>query len=136
MIHGYKWDATTGKLELLHSLKFDAGTEPRHLVFSADGKWGLLQTEKTNLLMALAYDAETGQFSAPTKERTTLTIPGDWNGISSGAEVLSHLTALQRFEKTVAVAVRSFTSHVQPRLLLAGPCPPCRKTCVRIESWT
>jgi 6-phosphogluconolactonase (cycloisomerase 2 family) len=38
MVHGYRWNDEEGRLEEGSSLKFDAGTTPRHMVFTPDGR--------------------------------------------------------------------------------------------------
>lgn len=130
VVHGYRWNSASGKLEPGNTLVLEAGTDPRHLTFSADGKWGLLQTEKTSMLMALAYDSDEGRFAQPTPARTTSTIPGDWNGISYGAEVclFVHLGG-QLSPRLTPTRTRTPTARVRG----LGSSPPEREGRVRLK---
>ena len=86
-VHGYKWNARTGNVAALPPTTFEKGTAPRHMVFSRAGKFALLLTESTSLLIVLELDSKTG---ALTERSRTSILPPGWNGINHAAEVVLH----------------------------------------------
>lgn len=62
------------------------GTQPRHLVFSADGRHAYIVNELANSVSVCRYDEETGL--SPLQE--TPTLPGDFAGTSHAAAIRLH----------------------------------------------
>lgn len=79
----------TNEGELENAAEYTAapGAGPRHFVFHPQGKVGYLLNEMNATVSALAYDSESGKFSAV---QTLSTLPDDWKGRKSCAEVRIH----------------------------------------------
>ena len=58
-------------------VSFHTGTAPRHMVFAGSGKFALLLTESTSLIIILELDRKTG---ALTERSRTSILPPGWNG--------------------------------------------------------
>jgi len=83
------------------------GSGPRHIVFSPDEKWAYVISEMGSTVTALAHDAKTG---ALKEIQTVSTLPEDFHGRSSGAEIAIHpsgkfLYASNRGHDSIAVFV-------------------------------
>lgn len=76
-----------GKLKKAAEHSEKPGSGPRHFVFHPDGKHGYLLNEMNSTVSALSYDSETGKF---TSVQTLSTIPKDWKGRKSCAEIRIH----------------------------------------------
>ena len=63
------------------------GAGPRHSAFSTDGRFVFVINELNNTLVSYAYDADTGRL---TEKDTQPTLPADFTGNSSTAEVRVH----------------------------------------------
>lgn len=63
------------------------GAGPRHFVFGADGRHAYAITEMGSTIIAFDYDPATG---ALTTRQTVPTLPADFKGTSSGAEIRLH----------------------------------------------
>jgi 6-phosphogluconolactonase len=63
------------------------GSGPRHLAFHPNGKFAYLINELANTVIAFAYDAARG---ALTELQTITTLPGEFNGRNSTAEIEVH----------------------------------------------
>ncbi|HVU07986.1 MAG TPA: lactonase family protein [Verrucomicrobiae bacterium] len=81
------------------------GSGPRHIVFSPDEKWAYVVSEMGSTVTALAHDAKTG---ALKEIQTVSTLPADFHGYNSGAEIALHpsgkfLYASNRGHNSIAV---------------------------------
>jgi 6-phosphogluconolactonase len=63
------------------------GSGPRHFVFGADGRHAYVITEMGSTIIGFDYDPTTG---ALTTRQTVTTLPADFKGESSGAEIRLH----------------------------------------------
>jgi 6-phosphogluconolactonase len=85
----YKFDAKQGKLTPndppFATLK--PGSGPRHFAWHPNDKFAYVLGEMTSTLTALNYDSKRGAFSEIT---TVSTLPGDFSGDNSTAEVVVH----------------------------------------------
>ena len=63
------------------------GSGPRHFAFGADGRHAYALTELGNTVLVFDYQAATG---ALTTRQTLSTLPADFSGASSGAEIRVH----------------------------------------------
>ena len=85
----YRFDAEHGKLipaePPFASLKPGAG--PRHLVFRPDGKYAYVINELNSTITAFAYNPTSG---ALTEVQTVSSLPKQFNGHNSGAEIAVH----------------------------------------------
>ncbi len=66
-----------------------AGAGPRHFTFSADGRLGFVINELDSTLTAFSFDQSTGSFKVLG---TVSSLPPDWTGRNSTAEVQVHPT--------------------------------------------
>lgn len=69
------------------SISIKAGSGPRHLAFHPNGRFAYLINEMGSTLTALSYDSKRG---ALQELQTVSTLPDDFRGPSSGAEVQVH----------------------------------------------
>jgi 6-phosphogluconolactonase len=83
----YKFDATSGTLTRHGSAALPPGSGPRHLAFSPDGKLAYVISEMLSTLTVFGYDSVDGKL---TPIQTVSTLPSDWKGISTAAEVHAH----------------------------------------------
>jgi len=85
----YKLDAQQGTLAPAATpfVKLEPGGGPRHFHMHPNGKFAYANNELTNTLAALAFDAETG---ALTETESISTLPEDFNGANTTAEVRVH----------------------------------------------
>jgi 6-phosphogluconolactonase len=85
----YRFDPKTGSLAPNDPpfIKMAAGAGPRHFTFSPDGKSAWVLNEMNATLTALSYDRATGRF---TQTQTTSTLPSEFTGAKSAAEILVH----------------------------------------------
>jgi 6-phosphogluconolactonase len=117
----YTFDAQTGTLapNAVPHLATAAGAGPRHLAFSADGKFAYLIAEKASTLSALALDGATGQLA---ELQTVSTLPAGFSGTNTGAEVWvdpsgGFVLASNRGDDSIAVFSRDAASG---RVTLVG----------------
>src|ERR1700680_1456810 len=101
----YPFDQSTGRLGEPHTTKIDPGSGPRHLRFSPNGKFVYLINEMLSNVTVFSYDAANGDLS---KVQTISTLPKDFAGKSSAAEVQIHpsgkfLYASNRGHDSIAV---------------------------------
>jgi 6-phosphogluconolactonase len=85
----YRLDAKKGALTP-HTPSFwkaAPGSGPRHLTFSADGKFAWVLGEMSGTVTALSYNKTTGTFA---EVQTLSTLPSDFTGPKSGAEIEVH----------------------------------------------
>jgi 6-phosphogluconolactonase len=99
------------------------GAGPRHFVFGADGRHAYALTEMGSTVIALAYAPDTG---ALTPLQTISTLPPDFTGASTGAEIRLHpngrfLYASNRGHDSLAVfALDAVTGRMAP--VAVTPC--------------
>jgi len=60
IVHSYRLDRTTGKLELIQQLKCHGASCPRHLWFHPNRRWAYINTEYTSTIIGANYDEEAG----------------------------------------------------------------------------
>jgi 6-phosphogluconolactonase len=87
----YKYDAAKGTLTPNDppSASLAPGAGPRHFAFSPDGKHAYVNNELDSTVTAFAYDADKGTL---TKLNTVPTLPRDFTGNNTTAEVVVHPT--------------------------------------------
>lgn len=85
----YKFDPKTSTLskELATSTPLAPGDGPRHFAFHPGGKFAYVINELKSTITALEYDAKNGRL---TKLQTLPTLPKEFNGGNSTAEVQVH----------------------------------------------
>jgi 6-phosphogluconolactonase len=89
---GYRFDPARGGMATDDGVitKIAPGSGPRHLAFRPDGRFLYVLNEMTSNVVALRYDAAKGS----TEEMQTLsTLPSDFKGNNSGAEIAVHRSA-------------------------------------------
>jgi len=84
-----KFDASSGTLAPNDPpfTKVEPGAGPRHLAFSPNGKFVYVTNELGSTVTVLSYDAAAGTLEA---KQTMSTLPGDYNGPNSTAEIAVH----------------------------------------------
>ncbi len=81
----YPFDALRGTLGTKPKIvKTAPGSGPRHLVFSSDGRFLYVITEMKSTVIAYSYDGTTGDLH---ELQTVSTLPADFNGRNSAAEI-------------------------------------------------
>ena len=99
------------------------GSGPRHFAFGADGRHAYALTEMGSTVTAYDYAPDTG---ALTPRQTLSTLPSDFHGVSSGAEIRVHpngrfVYASNRGHDSIAVlAVDATTGRLTP--VEVAPC--------------
>jgi 6-phosphogluconolactonase len=85
----YKFDAGKGTLEPNNPpfIKMAPGSGPRHFAFHPNGKFGYAINEMLSTVTAMSWDAKSGSFK---ELQTTTTLPADFKGNNSTAEVQVH----------------------------------------------
>jgi len=83
----YKFDAVSGTLEHHGSVSLPPGSGPRHLAFSTDGNFAYIISEMLSTITVFRYDSTEGKL---TEIQTISTLPSDWKGINTAAEVHVH----------------------------------------------
>lgn len=85
----YRFDANSGTLtpDDPPSVKVAAGSGPRHFAFHPDGKYAYVISELASTVTAFDFDAKKGSLTAI---QTITTLPADFHGESSTAEVQVH----------------------------------------------
>jgi 6-phosphogluconolactonase len=103
----YRFDASKGTLapNTPPFGKLPPGTGPRHLAFSGNGRFAYVVGEMLSTVNAFRYDAAHGSLE---QFQTISTLPADFQGKSSGAEIVMHpngrfLYASNRGHDSVAV---------------------------------
>jgi 6-phosphogluconolactonase len=87
----YRFDAAAGKLTPNDPPAYHtaAGAGPRHFAFHPDGKRAFVINELNSTLTALDYNPERGLL---TERETVSTLPANYKGDNTGAEVVVHPT--------------------------------------------
>jgi 6-phosphogluconolactonase len=104
-IFAYPFDAAKGTVGKPHITKVSAGSGPRHIVFSRNGKFLYLINELQSTIVVYAYQAELGGL----KELQTISsLPKDFKGKNTAAEIAlspsgKFLYASNRGDNSVAV---------------------------------
>jgi 6-phosphogluconolactonase len=113
----YRFDAATGKLSPNDpaAATFPAGYGPRHLVFSRDANFVYAVTELTPSVVTLRWNAQQGSL---TQLNVVSTLPTDFKGVRSGAEIALHpsgkfLYASNRGDSST-IAIFQIDSHGIP----------------------
>jgi 6-phosphogluconolactonase len=83
----YQFDAASGTLTRHGSVALAPGSGPRHFTFSPDEKFAYVISEMLSTITAFSYDAAEGKL---TELQTISTLPSDWKGTSTAAEVHVH----------------------------------------------
>jgi 6-phosphogluconolactonase len=83
----YKFDAVSGTLEHHGSVSLTPGSGPRHLAFSPDGNFAYIISEMLSTITVFRYDSTEGKL---TEIQTISTLPSDWKGTNTAAEVHVH----------------------------------------------
>ncbi|MGQ8336954.1 lactonase family protein [Sunxiuqinia sp. A32] len=103
----YRFDAQTGKLEPndVQYAKVAPGSGPRHVIFDEKGEFAYLINEMGSTIIRYSWDASEGVLS---ELETISTLPKDFYGISTCAEILLHpsgkfIYATNRGDNSVAV---------------------------------
>jgi 6-phosphogluconolactonase len=103
----YRFDAKTGSLLPNDHpyAKVDAGAGPRHLAFHPNGKLAYVINELQSSITTFSFDAGNGELG---KLETVSTLPKDFKGMSSAAEIKVHpngkfLFASNRGHDSIAV---------------------------------
>jgi 6-phosphogluconolactonase len=88
-IFTYRLDAATATLTPGETpfVATTPGAGPRHFAFSPDGRHGYVITEMGSTIIAFDYAAATG---ALTTRQVVSTLPANFTGVSSGAEIQLH----------------------------------------------
>lgn len=86
----YSVDAGSAALHKLGATKTPPGGGPRHLAFTPDGRFAYCNLELGNELAAFAWDGVQGTLTPLTPLHTLSTLPDDWTGTSTTAEVRVH----------------------------------------------
>jgi 6-phosphogluconolactonase len=122
----YQFDAAGGTLTHHGSVTLAPGSGPRHFTFSPDGNFAYVISEMLSTITAFRYDAAEGKL---TGIQTLSTLPADWKGMNTAAEVHVHpsgkfVYASNRGNDSIA------TYHTAPdgRLSLMGLTPCGGKT--------
>jgi 6-phosphogluconolactonase len=114
----YKFDAASGTLDRHGSAALAPGSGPRHLTFSPDGNFAYVISEMLSAITAFHYDATAGKL---TELQTISTLPADWKGMSTAAEIHIHpsgkfVYASNRGSDSIA----TFRTAPNGRLFLVG----------------
>jgi len=85
----YKFDRTSGKLtpNAPPATTLPPGSGPRHFAFAPKGKFAYVINEMLSTVTAMSFDAEKGTL---TKLQTISTLPADFKGPNTTAEVQIH----------------------------------------------
>jgi 6-phosphogluconolactonase len=83
----YQFDAASGTLNRHGSAALAPGSGPRHLTFSPDGNFAYVISEMLSTITVFRYDSSEGKL---TELQTISTLPSDWKGINTAAEVHIH----------------------------------------------
>jgi 6-phosphogluconolactonase len=103
----YRFDANKGTLTPNDPpfIKLPSGANPRHFCFHPNGIFGYVNGEAGSRITALRWDGQRGAF---TPMQTVSSLPTDFHGASTGAEILVHpngrfLYASNRGHDSIAV---------------------------------
>jgi 6-phosphogluconolactonase len=91
-VHVWKWDGAAGKLVPNAELPFAqvaSGAGPRHFSFHPSGKYAYVINELDSSITVFAVDGERGTLQS---RQTVPTLPSDFTGNSSCAEIAVHPT--------------------------------------------
>ena len=86
-IFTYQLDAARAQLTLASFVATEPGSGPRHFAFGKDGRHAYALTEMGNTVNAYDYNSATG---ALTPRQTLSTLPPDFKGATTGAEIRVH----------------------------------------------
>jgi 6-phosphogluconolactonase len=122
----YQFDAASGTLARHGSAAMAPGSGPRHLTFSPDGNFAYVISEMLSTITVFRYDSAEGRL---TELQTISTLPSDWKGINTAAEVHVHpsgkfVYASNRGSDSIA----TFSAAPDGRLSLVGFTPCGGKT--------
>lgn len=85
----YRWDATAGRLtpHVPASVNSRPGAGPRHVVFHPHGRLAYVINELDSTLTSYTWDGDAGTLTPVTTRKT---LPADWTGENTTAEVVVH----------------------------------------------
>ncbi len=83
----YRFDSQAGALTEVSSLAVTPGSGPRHFDFHPDGQWAYLLNELSATITVCDWDGATGTL---TEVQTIDTLPADWDGHVSTADIHVH----------------------------------------------
>lgn len=83
----YRFDDTAGTLTEVGSLAVTPGSGPRHFDFHPNGRWAYLLNELAATITVCHWDGDVG---ALTTVQTIHTLPADWEGHVSTADIHVH----------------------------------------------
>ncbi len=83
----YRFDPSKPALALNQEAPVPPGSGPRHLAFHPNGRFAFVINEMTSTVTSFAWDAAAGKLSALA---TVESLPGDYRGLKSGAEIQVH----------------------------------------------
>ena len=89
-VYAYSLDVATGRLvpAPAPATLLQPGSGPRHIAFRPDGKFAYVINELACTVQAFDYDAATGRLGVIGKAATVSTLPADFKGHSTCAEVV------------------------------------------------
>jgi len=122
----YQFAAASGTLIRHGSTTLAPGSGPRHLAFSPDGNFAYVISEMLSTITVFRYDSAEGKL---TEIQTIGTLPPEWKGINTAAEVHVHpsgkfVYASNRGNDSIA----TFRTAPDGRLSLVGLTPCGGKT--------
>ncbi len=83
----YRYDGGAGTLTEVSSLSVEPGSGPRHFDFHPNGRWAYLLNELAATVTVCNWDGEIGKLTAV---QTINTLPADWDGPISTADIHVH----------------------------------------------
>lgn len=83
----YRYDADSGSLSAASALDVVPGSGPRHFSFHPNGQWAYLLNELSATVDACLWDGAAGTL---TSIQTIATLPADWTGHVSTADIHVH----------------------------------------------
>ncbi len=88
-VWAWRLDSTAGKFisAALPYVQVASGSGPRHMAFHPSGKWAYVIDEMVSSITAFSYDGTRG---AMTWIQTVSTLPSDFTGSSTTAEIIVH----------------------------------------------
>jgi 6-phosphogluconolactonase len=122
----YQFDAAGGTLTRHGSATLAPGSGPRHLTFSPDGNFAYVVSEMLPTITVFRYDSTEGKLS---EIQTISTLPPDWKGMSTAAEVHAHPSGKFIYASTRGSDnLSTFRTASDGRLSLVGVTPCGGKT--------
>jgi 6-phosphogluconolactonase len=116
-VYVYQFDASRGAIAPHQPphVATSPGSGPRHLAWHPSGRWIYLIEELSNAITVFAWDGEAGRLDP---RQTVSTLPADWSGPNTAAEILVRrdgrfVYASNRGDDSIAVfAVEPATGHL------------------------